>query len=90
MRGVVERWTASGVRPQASGVGPQALRRCSFLKRKVKIPILSHKTRQGWGTLVFPELLYWFVPSHDAFFAAAFVGEQEAALGAEELLWGNF
>jgi len=36
-----------------------------------------------------PELLYWFVPTHNAVFAAAFVREQEATLGAEELLWGN-
>ena len=84
-----------GVRRQTSGIrhqdlGPRALPRCSFLKRKVKIPILSHKARQGWGTLVFPELLNWFVPSYNAFFAAAFVREQEAALGAEELFGGNF
>jgi hypothetical protein len=80
------------VRGVVSAGGRQTLGLLLVLDRaEVKIPTPSDKTRQGWGTLVFhfAALGYGFVPSYDAFFAAAFVREQEASLGAEELLWGN-
>ena len=40
---------------------------------KVKIPSLSHKTRQGWGTLILP----FFI----ALFLDVFVGAGEACGG---------